>query len=88
MQPPSIYHLENGRYYMLVEEQSVGREMANLQLAIQMSTVKIGEIEARMSAMDDDTDEYTTLQDEMNDHQMLIADFKNRLGDLANLPVA
>jgi hypothetical protein len=86
MQTSSIYHLENGRHYILVEEQAVGREMANLQLAIRMSSAKITEIQAQMAMLDDGSDEYNDLQDEMNDHQILISDFNNRLDDLAKLP--
>ncbi len=88
MKTQSIYHLENGQCYILVEEQAVGREMANLQLAIRMSSAKITELQAKMEALDDGSDEYNDLQDEMNDHQILVSDFMNRLDDLAKLPVS
>ncbi len=37
----SIYHLENGKCYMLVEEESVGREKQNLKLAIKLAKEKL-----------------------------------------------
>ena len=86
MQTSSIYHFENGHCYIQIEEQAVGREMANLQLAISMSLAKIAEIEMQMDTMDDSSDDYNDLQDEMNDHQILVSDFKNRLEDLTNIP--
>lgn len=82
------YHLKNGQCYILVEEQAVGREIANLQLAIKMSTEKVSTLQAQMATLDDATDEFNDLQDEMNDHQMLISDFNNRLDDLSNMPAS
>lgn len=87
MSENSIYHLENGKCYMLVEEESVGREKQNLKLAIKLAKEKTIEIQKRMNSLDEDSTEYDELQDDLNDHELLISDFEDRFEDLLRIPV-
>lgn len=86
MNGPSIYHVENGKCYILLDEESVGREKQNLKLAIKLARNKIGDIKEAMDLLDEDSAEYDALQDELNDHEWLISDFENRFEDLLNRP--
>ncbi len=82
----SIYHIENGKCYILVEEESVGREKQNLKLAIKIARGKIKEIKEKMDLLDEDSTQYDDLQDDLNDHELLISDFEDRFEDLLNKP--
>ncbi|MCF6259114.1 MAG: hypothetical protein L3J98_02980 [Gammaproteobacteria bacterium] len=87
MSENSIYHLENGKCYMLVEEESVGREKQNLKLAIKLAKEKTIKIQKRMNSLDEGSTEYDELQDDLNDHELLISDFEDRFEDLLRIPV-
>jgi len=86
MSQTSIYHIENGKCYILVEEESVGREKQNLKLGIKIAKDKIKEIKAKMNLLDKDSTEYDNFQDNLNDHELLISDFEDRFEDLLNRP--
>jgi hypothetical protein len=83
----TIYHIDNGKCYILVEEEAVGREKQNLKLAIKLARGKIEEIGEKMSLLDEDSDEYDDLQDNLNDHELLVSDFEDRFEDLLNIPI-
>jgi hypothetical protein len=83
----TLYHVEEGRCYILVEEENLGLEKRNLKLAISLARESVAAIEARMERLDDDSDEYDALQDEKNDREMLIAGFQDRLDVLDRRPL-
>lgn len=87
MNQDSIYLVNEGKCYILVEEESVGREKNNLILAIKLAKKEIEIIKNKMNSMDDNSEKYDVLQDELNDHEMLISDFEDRFEDLINRPV-
>ncbi len=82
----SIYHVENGKCYILVEEESVGREIQNLKLAINLAQEKIKGIKEKMNVIDDESEEYDEFQDRLNDYELLVSDFEDRFEDLLNRP--
>lgn len=86
MSDSSIYHVENGECYILVQKNLLGREKQNLILAMRLAREKIAIIQVKMDTLDDTTEEYDQLQDEKNDHEMLVSDFEDRYEDLLNMP--
>ncbi len=82
-----IYYVENGAFYILVENVTANREVQSLKLAIALGEQKIREIKEKMNGMTDDVDEYDTLQDELNNYEMMISDFEDRTNDLKNRPI-
>ena len=80
------YLIQEGRCYILVDENEVGREKNSLRLAIDLAKQKILHIDAQMEALDDESIEYDRLQDTKNDLELLISGFGDRLVDLTNRP--
>ncbi len=40
-----------------------------------------------MNSLDEDSTEYDELQDDLNDHELLISDFEDRFEDLLRIPI-
>ncbi len=86
MPSPSLYHIENGNCYTLLEDELIGREKQNLILAIKLANEKIEVLNAKMESLKDDTEEYDDLQDKKNDLEFMISDFEDRFEVLLNKP--
>jgi hypothetical protein len=70
----------------LCKKNLLAREKQNLILAMRLAREKIAIIQAKMDTLDDTSEEYDQLQDEKNDHEMLVSDFEDRYEDLLNMP--
>lgn len=82
----SIYHIENGKCYTLLEDEVLGREKQNLILAIKLANEKIRNISDKMDVIDDGSEKYDDLQDEKNDLEFMISDFEDRFEVILNKP--
>jgi hypothetical protein len=82
----SSYHVENGNCYILVQAIAANREIKSLMLAIDLGNEKIQKIKKDLTSIHDDSIEYDRLQDALNDHEMMISDFEDRIYDLQNRP--
>ncbi|MCF6236108.1 MAG: hypothetical protein L3J70_07010 [Gammaproteobacteria bacterium] len=83
---PSLYHIENGKCYVLLEDELIGREKQNLILATKLANEKIEALNSKMDSLVDDTEEYDDLQDEKNDLEFMISDFEDRFEIILNKP--
>jgi predicted nucleic acid-binding Zn-ribbon protein len=81
-----IYHVEDDKVYILVEADKLGREKENLKLTIQLAREKIEALQPALDDLDDDSEEYDALQEQINDYEMLISDCEDRFEDLINIP--
>ena len=86
MNDDSIYHVEGNKVYILVESEKLGREKENLKLTIQLAKEKIDALQPTLDELDDDSDEYNILEEQINDYEMLISDCEDRFEDLLNIP--
>jgi len=86
MNDESIYHIEGNNVYILVEREKLRREKENLKLTVQLASEKINVLQHALYELDVDSEEYDTLQEQINDYQMLISDCEDRLEDLINMP--
>lgn len=86
MNIPPAYLTKDGLCYLLLEEQKIGYEIGNLQLAIELAAEKIKFVEEKMNRMDDDSPEYDSLQNDKNDLEMMTSGFQDRISDLRNRP--
>ncbi|KPJ92108.1 MAG: hypothetical protein AMJ53_10035 [Gammaproteobacteria bacterium SG8_11] len=86
MNDESIYHVEGDKVYILVEPEKLGREKENLKLTIQLAREKINALQPTLEDLDDDSEEYDALQEQINDYEMLISDCEDRYEDLLNIP--
>ena len=81
-----IYYVEDDKVYILVEPDKLGREKENLKLTIQLAREKIEALQPALDDLDDDSEEYDALQEQINDYEMLISDCEDRFEDLINIP--
>ena len=86
MNDDSIYYVEDDKVYILVEPDKLGREKENLKLTIQLAREKIEALQPALDDLDDDSEEYDALQEQINDYEMLISDCEDRFEDLINIP--
>ncbi len=86
MTDPALYLVADGSRYIVVEDLVLGREKFNLALAARLANDEIARIKLAMSKLDDDSGAYENLRNELNDLEMLVADFGDRLEVLMNLP--
>ncbi|MCG6970331.1 MAG: hypothetical protein LJE85_11235 [Gammaproteobacteria bacterium] len=86
MNDKSIYHVEDNKVFILVEPDKLGREKANLKLTIQLAREKINALQPALDELDDDSEDYDALQEQINDYEMLISDCEDRFEDLINIP--
>jgi hypothetical protein len=82
----SRYVTSNGQYYLLLEQDQISREIANLEWCVKKANERIAEIEKQMELLDDESNEYDTLEEEANDLRMLVDDFTERFEDIISLP--
>ena len=87
MTDKSIYHVAGNKVYILVEPEKLGREKENLKLTIQLAREKINTLQPALDELDDDSEEYDKLQEQINDYEILISDCEDRFEDLLNIPV-
>lgn len=81
-----IYQTFKGQPYILIERSAIGREIQSLKLAISMGLEKIRTLAEAMEKLDDDSDEYDSLQERKNDYEQMVSDFNDRIDDLNNIP--
>ena len=86
MNDDSIYHIEDNKVYILVEPDKLGREKENLKLTIQLAREKINTLQPVLENLDDESEEFDALQEQINDYEMLISDCEDRFEDLLNIP--
>ena len=82
----SRYIVNEGQYYLLLEQDQISREIANLEWCVKKANERIAEIEKQMESLDEDSNEYDALEEEANDLRMLVHDFTERFEDIINLP--
>jgi len=82
----SKYIVKNDSVYIEIDGSKVGQEISNLILIIKEFNEKIESLKLKMDQMDDESDEYYDLQDELNDYQMIVSDSEDRYEDLLNMP--
>ncbi|MDH5328112.1 MAG: hypothetical protein OEZ68_18625 [Gammaproteobacteria bacterium] len=82
----SRYIVSEGEYYLLLEQDQISREIANLEWCVKKANERISELEKQMESLDEDSNEYDALEEEANDMRMLVRDFTERFEDIINLP--
>jgi hypothetical protein len=82
----ATYIVQDGHCYLLLEPDQYGRETANLKLIISLARGKLGELKRRQAQVNEETHEYARLQDEINDHEMLISDAEDRFELFLRIP--
>ena len=80
------YIIENNSVYIEYDDSILGQEISNLILIIKCFKEKIITIKDKMDSLDDDSEEYYDLQDEMNDYEMIVSDSEDRHEVLLNMP--
>jgi len=80
------YVTESGDVYIKVDTTKIGHEIENLSIIIKTFKEKCEKLKQHMKTLDEDSDEYYDVQDEMNDCEMIISFSEGRYEDLVNLP--
>lgn len=82
--PP--YILKDGKYYVFIDAAQLGREVTNAKLTIALAREKIRNLRLKLVELDDESKEYDGVQEEINDHEMLISDTEDRFETLLHIP--
>ena len=82
----SRYVVSNGQFYLLLGQDQISREIANLEWCVKKANERITEIEEQMERLDDESNKYDALEEEANDLRMLVDDFTERFEDIVALP--
>jgi RNA binding exosome subunit len=86
MSQSSSHIVQDGIFYVRVDPQRIGSELESLKLAIRLAGEKIAAIKVEMAEVDEDSEHYDQLQDQLNDYELMISDFEDRVEDLILLP--